>query len=89
MKFIIPLIKSFKLLIYLFIYFILFFLDIYDDGKVFVICMTKQQSAKFQKLKYFKIDVAFKCINIKINNHIVREFEITSYIENVNKSKYY
>ena len=51
--------------------------------------MTKQQSAKFQELKYFEIDVAFKRVSTKINNHAVREFEITSYIENINKSKYY
>jgi len=49
--------------------------------------MSKQQSIKFLNLKYFEIDIAFKRVNSKIGNNVMKEFEITSYIENVNKSK--
>jgi hypothetical protein len=65
------------------------FLDIFDDGKIFIICMTKQQSQAFQNLKYIEIDASFKRVNTIINNHTIKEWEITSYVEHISKSKYY
>lgn len=64
------------------------FIDIFDDGKIFVICMTKQQSKEFQNLKYIEIDASFKRVNTVINNSSIKEWEITSYVEKINKCKY-
>jgi hypothetical protein len=51
--------------------------------------MNKQQSKNFQNLKYFEMDASFKRVNASINNNTIKEWEITSYVENFNKSKYY
>ena len=63
-------------------------LDIFDDGKIFIICMMKEQAKEFQNLKYFEIDASFKRVNTIINNNTIKEWEITSYIENLNKCEY-
>ena len=35
------------------------------------------------------MDTSFKRVNAIINNNTIKEWEITSYVENFNKSKYY
>jgi hypothetical protein len=50
--------------------------------------MTKQQSKEFQNLKYIEIDASFKRVNTVINNSSIKEWEITSYVEKINKCKY-
>ncbi len=51
--------------------------------------MTKQQSKEFQNLKYIEIDASFKRVNTIINNSSIKEWEITSYVENIKKCEYY
>ena len=63
-------------------------LDIFDDGKIFIICMMKEQAKEFQNLKYFEIDASFKRVNTIINNNTIKEWEITLYIKNLNKCEY-
>ncbi|CAI2185809.1 556_t:CDS:2, partial [Funneliformis geosporum] len=60
-------------------------IHISDDGKIFIVYMTKQQFIKFQNLKYFEINATFKCVNTTINKNTIKEWEITSYVKSINK----
>ncbi len=69
-------------LIFLYNYFFILFLDLYNDNQVIIVCMLAEQAKKLITLEWFQIDVSFKRVKGKIN-----EFEINIYDPNHHLSK--